>query len=295
MRLEWFEDLAALYGSASLTEAAAQRHVSQPAFSRRIQMLEQWLGIDLIDRTRKPVTLTAAAREQEASLRALVGTIYEFRSSARARSMSERVIMIGAQHSLSVQPLLEWLRAHDAGEPRLVFRLMTGNREECVSSFVRGELDILYCYGDPSAPPMLPPALAQTFRCGSDELIPVAAPALLDAHASSPSLPLSLLVYPRESFFGDLLWAQKLNDIMSGMECQIVCVTSFALGMMDLAVAGAGFAWLPRRLVESRLASGLLVEAPLLGGPITLDIMASCRGNARWPKLPDLLDSLTIR
>jgi DNA-binding transcriptional LysR family regulator len=36
------------------------RHVTQPAFSRRIQSLEAWLGTDLIDRTSSPTRLTAA-------------------------------------------------------------------------------------------------------------------------------------------------------------------------------------------------------------------------------------------
>ncbi|MFV2037177.1 MAG: LysR family transcriptional regulator, partial [Paracoccaceae bacterium] len=42
--------------------AADQRGVSQPAFSRRIQALEAWIGAPLFDRTSQPSQLTQAGK-----------------------------------------------------------------------------------------------------------------------------------------------------------------------------------------------------------------------------------------
>ena len=47
MELKWLDDYLALIETGSLSAAAEKRHVSQPAFSRRIQMLESWLGVSL--------------------------------------------------------------------------------------------------------------------------------------------------------------------------------------------------------------------------------------------------------
>ena len=58
MELKWLDDYIALIETGSFSAAAERRHVSQPAFSRRIQMLEAWLGVTLIDRTRKPLQFT---------------------------------------------------------------------------------------------------------------------------------------------------------------------------------------------------------------------------------------------
>ena len=51
MQIKWLEDLVALAEAGSLAEAARQRHVTHPAFGRRIRALEHWAGGPLIDRS----------------------------------------------------------------------------------------------------------------------------------------------------------------------------------------------------------------------------------------------------
>ena len=51
METKWLEDFISLAETHNFSRSAALRHVTQPAFSRRIQSLENWLGIDLVDRT----------------------------------------------------------------------------------------------------------------------------------------------------------------------------------------------------------------------------------------------------
>ena len=51
METKWLEDFVSLAETRSFSRSAQVRHVTQPAFSRRIQALEAWTGIDLIDRT----------------------------------------------------------------------------------------------------------------------------------------------------------------------------------------------------------------------------------------------------
>ena len=52
MESKWLEDFVSLAETGSFSRSAALRHVTQPAFSRRIRSLEAWLGADLIDRSR---------------------------------------------------------------------------------------------------------------------------------------------------------------------------------------------------------------------------------------------------
>ena len=58
METKWLEDFISLAETRSFSRSAELRHVTQPAFSRRIQSLEAWLGADLIDRTSYPTSLT---------------------------------------------------------------------------------------------------------------------------------------------------------------------------------------------------------------------------------------------
>ncbi|MGY8863563.1 MAG: LysR family transcriptional regulator, partial [Pseudomonadales bacterium] len=55
MELKWLEDFLALIEEKSLTRAAVRRHVTQPAYTRRIKQLEEWLGVEIVNRTTKPV------------------------------------------------------------------------------------------------------------------------------------------------------------------------------------------------------------------------------------------------
>lgn len=44
LELTWLEDCLALKETLNFSKASASRYVTQPAFSRRIQSLEEWVG-----------------------------------------------------------------------------------------------------------------------------------------------------------------------------------------------------------------------------------------------------------
>jgi hypothetical protein len=58
MELDWLEDFLALVEHQHFGRAAEARNVSQPAFSRRIRLLETWLGAPLFNRDTHRVALT---------------------------------------------------------------------------------------------------------------------------------------------------------------------------------------------------------------------------------------------
>lgn len=60
MDMKWMEDFLCLADTRSFSRSASARHASQPAFSRRIQSLEHWLGAKLVDRGSTPLALTTA-------------------------------------------------------------------------------------------------------------------------------------------------------------------------------------------------------------------------------------------
>jgi DNA-binding transcriptional LysR family regulator len=62
METKWLEDFVSLAETPSFSRSAQLRHVTQPAFSRRIQSLEAWAGTELIDRGSYPTQLTPAGQ-----------------------------------------------------------------------------------------------------------------------------------------------------------------------------------------------------------------------------------------
>ncbi|HJF39250.1 MAG TPA: LysR family transcriptional regulator [Weissella cibaria] len=61
MELRVLRYFLAVARTGTLTAAAAQLNVTQPALSRQLKLLETELGVQLINREHKPVTLTMKA------------------------------------------------------------------------------------------------------------------------------------------------------------------------------------------------------------------------------------------
>ncbi len=62
MEGKWLEDFLSVARTGSFSRSAAERHITQSAFSRRIKSLEQWAGAALIDRSSYPTRLPVRTR-----------------------------------------------------------------------------------------------------------------------------------------------------------------------------------------------------------------------------------------
>lgn len=55
MQIKWLDDLLAIAEWKNFSRAAEVRCVTQSALSRRIRSLEEWVGVELVDRATYPV------------------------------------------------------------------------------------------------------------------------------------------------------------------------------------------------------------------------------------------------
>lgn len=62
MNFSWFRDLQALQQLGSFSKASEAQNRSRPALTRRIKALEVWAEQQLVERERRPVTLTIAGQ-----------------------------------------------------------------------------------------------------------------------------------------------------------------------------------------------------------------------------------------
>ena len=60
MELNWINDFLALAEHRNFSRAADARNVTQPAFSRRIRLLEDWVGTPLVLRSPHGAELNAS-------------------------------------------------------------------------------------------------------------------------------------------------------------------------------------------------------------------------------------------
>lgn len=274
MELKWLDDYIALIESGSFSAAAERRHVSQPAFSRRIQMLEDWLGVTLIDRTRKPLQFTPVAKDNQLAFRSLVARIYEFRAVLKSESLDSAGITIAAQHTLAAAYVPAFLERLRQLGPDQNFRLRSENRADGLALLLRGEAEILVVYDTPQAPCNVPEQLARRHVLGKDDLILVASPALhkqLRRVAEGGRVP--MLCFPPDSFFGQAVRADAMPELMRRHQVVVRCISEFAMGLRELALVGQGAAWLPASLIKEDLARRRLLPLGRLGHAVPMDIV----------------------
>src|SRR6187455_684466 len=102
MDTKWLEDFVSLAETRSFSRSAQLRHVTQPAFSRRIQALEAWAGIDLVDRSSYPTRLTAAGETFHVQAIEILGTLQATRNMMRShQSGAQDMIEFAVPHSLA--------------------------------------------------------------------------------------------------------------------------------------------------------------------------------------------------
>lgn len=75
LNLKLLQDLQALADTGSLYKAAERRHITHPAFGRRIRALEEWAGTPLVERGHQSTTLTAAGKTLLASAHEVLGIL----------------------------------------------------------------------------------------------------------------------------------------------------------------------------------------------------------------------------
>lgn len=83
MDMKWIEDFLCLADTRSFSRSAIERHASQPAFSRRIQSLEHWLGAKLVDRSCNPLSLTTAGHVFRGHAIGIVHQVHKARNILR--------------------------------------------------------------------------------------------------------------------------------------------------------------------------------------------------------------------
>ena len=102
MELKWLEDFLSLAETGSFSRSAEQRHVSQPAFSRRIRALEAWLGAPLVDRNAYPTQLTAAGEAFKGPAADLISRLHSARALARGlQPVAGGVLAFAVPHTLA--------------------------------------------------------------------------------------------------------------------------------------------------------------------------------------------------
>lgn len=259
MELTWLEDFLALAEHRNFSRAAEARHVTQPAFSRRIQALEQWVGTTLVLRTPQGVQLNAAGIALHAGAAELMRDLHQLRRAAlRAAGREGATLSIAATHALSFTFLPGWLRALELPG---TLTLLSDTMAACEALLLAGEADFLLGHAHRDMPSRLPADGFTSLIIGRDLLVPVGAPGAPQCRLPGrPDEPVPHLAYSEASGLGRILRA-ALAGWVEPPVLETVITAPLAATLQSLARQGQGVAWLPRSMAAEDFAAGQLVEA----------------------------------
>jgi len=277
MELKWLEDLLVLLEEGSISRAAARRHVTQPAYSRRIRQLEQWLGVELVDRSTKPIRIRAAGLSLEDDVRDLVNRFYALRN--RVHETTERVTFI-AQHTLAISRFPALIRGVKMRLPESSYRVVPANYEECEALFSK-EGDLLLCYQSTQSRFDFSHRTVRMLDLGSDRLIPVASRSLAQQLGEmTPGMAIPLLMYQQHGFLAEALAATCLPDVIRDYRVETICESAFSASLKEMALADMGIAWLAEEIIHQELNEQRLISYADQLGQVELDIVLYYRDEA---------------
>jgi LysR family transcriptional regulator, hypochlorite-specific transcription factor HypT len=266
MNLSWIDDFMALAATGNFSRAAEERHMTQPAFSRRIRALEEWLGADLFDRSSQPARVTEVGEWFRTVAQNLQSRVASIPGEARAiADASSTTLRFAATHALSFTFLPRWLHALEAHASMGQLQLMSDVQQKCETLLSQNQVHFMLAHGHPGVRGPLDDAGFPTLVVGTDQLIPVSAPGgdgrpLHSLPCSSKAAPLQWLGYSAESGLGRILKELK-GPALDRVHVHQVLTAHLASVLRTMALDKRGLAWLPKLLVEDDIAASRLVVA----------------------------------
>jgi DNA-binding transcriptional LysR family regulator len=238
------------------------RNVSQAAFSRRIQALEQWLGAKLIDRAAFPTRLTPAGERFRKVAMGLLNQIADARAEI-GDAPSRNHVRIALPYALASTRLPLWW-PHWSVQGALTCSLEVGNVHDTVSALSAGSVDVLICFQQAMHPIQLDAARFDRHEVGVEMVRPYALRGFIEvagnALPGSTPKPLPLLMYSPSGYF-----ARVVDSALEQAQQQLHGYRAFESEMSDvlgdLAAQGMGIAWLS----DSSFQSGRLPNLVAVG------------------------------
>ena len=281
METKWLEDFVSLAETHSFSRSAQLRHVTQPAFSRRIQSLEAWAGSDLVDRSSYPTRLTPAGETLYAQSLEVLQALQTTRAMLRGHATAAQdVIEFAVPHTLAFTFFPAWMSGLRENFGPIKSRLIALNVHDAVMRLVEGSCDLLIAYHHPSQPYQLDTDRYEMVNLGEELIAPYVKPdpsgKPLFELPGKAGRPLPYLAYAQGAYLG-----QMVDLILKASSAPIhfdrVYETDMAEGLKAMALEGHGIAFLPMSAVKKDVRAKKLVSAApaeLKGLQITMEIRA---------------------
>jgi DNA-binding transcriptional LysR family regulator len=277
MELDHVEAFLAIARAGGFGRGSVALHLSQPATSRRIKLLETELGAPLFDRLGRGVTLTEAGRAFLPHAQALLAAMRDGIEAVNAvRGTPAGPITLALVGTLASGSLTARLRRLCQDHPGLDLRLRTALSAEVSEIVLRGDAALGLRYGADPDPGLVSVVIHH------ERMVPVGPP----GHPLAPPSPgggdLAALAGQRWLAFparpgqgGDPYAAMRQLLAAHGLgEAEILPIDSLT-AQKRMVEAGFGLAIVPESSLDEELRTGALstIDAPALTASIPVALI----------------------
>ena len=279
MELRQLRYLVALVEEQSFTRAAEREHIAQPALSQQIQKLEQEVGLALVERTTRRVSVTEAGELLVARARRVLAELESARQELDAvRGVQTGRVIIGAMSTMGpIDITVPLARFHEL-HPHVEMTVRETNSDELAEMLRVDALDVAF---------LSVTERVETFSLGlhqilMEELVVVLPP----DHPLAGKEEIRMAELAREQFIGYRSGARlrELLDVAAaevGFEPDLVLESNESRRIRRLVARGLGVAILPRSHTVG--TSEKVVTARLVDPALARDITLAWRADRRQP------------
>lgn len=247
MDISGFQALVAVAEQRSFSRAAESLHLSQPAVSKRIAALETELGMPLVDRVGRRISLTDAGATLLPRARRV---LEEAEDARRALShLAEHVagrLCVGTSHHIGLHRLPDVLRRYIERYPAVDLDIQFMDSEDACQAVLHGELEL----GIVTLPAAPMPKL-ETREVWHDPLAVFVAPGHPLAQLQQPQiadLAHHAAVLPDERTYTHRIVRKALAR--HGIEPHLRLATNYLETLKMLVSIGLGWSLLPRGMAD---------------------------------------------
>ena len=268
MDLKQVRYFVAVAEERSFTAAAERLHITQPPLSRQIQLLEEFLGVQLLKRDSRPIELTEAGRLFYEQSIQLLNRIEQMQlATTRLGQSYQQRVSIGFVVSSIYSGLPSLVQNFRDAYPTTRLQFLEMNSAEQIEALKSGRIDVGF-----GRVRMYDPAITRVIL--REERLALAIPYTSPLATSTEPLPLSVLsneniiVYPSNSTpsFADYVLNALHDRKINPSEIHDVQSLQTALG---LVAAGLGCCVMPTGArIRSDIHYRLIVEEEKVSIPI---------------------------
>ena len=277
--LGWLDDLAALATHLNFSRAAEARNVTQPAFSRRIRALEEWVGCSLVERDTHRISLTPGGEMFLEASREVMHRLQQGRFDALQAAQDDAPIRFASTHALSLTFFPRWFGEVSAVIASTPMNLVADNMAACERLMLEGGAHFLLCHRHADTKTHLDGQDFETITLGSDNLVLVSGRdeggKACHVVPGDPTNPTPFLAFDERSGIGRII-ATVAPDVKT-LNATTIFTSQLALVLKNLAQQGRGVAWAPLSLVREELepAGSLTLATRDLSIPIEIVLVRS--------------------